>query len=106
MLLSELGSVLRQARKARKLTLQQVANQAAVHLTTLSALERGQVSDLGVRKVLRIAATLGLELVLRPAGQSYTLDDIARERTEALLSSEPHAIRGQHVVAPTHSGGF
>jgi transcriptional regulator with XRE-family HTH domain len=80
MLLSELGAALRKARKERRLTLKQVAEQAGVHFTTLSSLERGKISELGVRKLLRVAETLSLELVLRPTGQRFTLDDVAKER--------------------------
>ena len=80
MQLSELGDALRKARKERHLTLKELASQSGLHFTTLSALERGAVSELGVRKIMRVAETLGLELVLRPAGQSYTLDDVAKER--------------------------
>lgn len=80
MQLSELGDALRKARKERHLTLKELASQSGLHFTTLSALERGAVSELGVRKIMRVAETLGFELVLRPAGQSYTLDDVAKER--------------------------
>jgi transcriptional regulator with XRE-family HTH domain len=89
MLLSELGTALRKARKERRLTLKQVAEQAGVHFTTLSSLERGTISELGVRKLLRVAETLGLELVLRPAGQRFTLDDVAKERGGLLGSTQP-----------------
>ncbi len=80
-----LGKVLRDTRKTKKLTLQTVASQAGIHFTTLSALERGTVTELGIRKIQRVAETLGLELVLRPKGQRYTLDDIARERASSGL---------------------
>lgn len=80
MQLSELGDALRKARKERHLTLKELASQSGLHFTTLSALERGAVSELGVRKIMRVAETLGLELVLKPVGQSYTLDDVAKER--------------------------
>ena len=80
MILSDLGAVLKNARKQRKLTLQELSAQTGVHYTTLSELERGRMTEFGVRKLMRVAATLGLELNLRPAGQSYTLDDIASER--------------------------
>ena len=93
MLLTELGSVLREARKARKLTLQQLASRVGVHFTTLSALERGVISELGVRKILRIAEALGLELVLRPGGQRYTLDDLAKERAEGVVRMAPDIYR-------------
>jgi transcriptional regulator with XRE-family HTH domain len=80
-----LGKVLRDTRKMKKLTLRDVASRAGIHFTTLSALERGTVSELGIRKIQRVAETLGLELVLRPKGQRYTLDDIARERASSGL---------------------
>lgn len=89
MLLSELGATLRKARKERRLTLKQVAEQAGVHFTTLSSLERGAISELGVRKLLRVVETLGLELVMRPAGQRFTLDDVAKERGGMLSSGNP-----------------
>jgi len=80
-----LGKVLRDTRKMKKLTLRDLAGRAGIHFTTLSALERGTVSELGIRKIQRVAETLGLELVLRPQGQRYTLDDIARERASSGL---------------------
>lgn len=97
MYLFELGTLLRQARKAKKLTLKQVAQQAGVHFTTLSSLERGQVSDLGVRKLIRVAETLGLELELRPAGQRYTLDDVAKERANSPLLANQQRAMGEHA---------
>lgn len=85
MVLSDLGTVLKNARKQRKLTLQDLSAQTGVHYTTLSELERGRMTEFGVRKLMRVAATLGLELNLRPAGQSYTLDDVASERRNQTL---------------------
>ncbi len=83
--LSDLGTVLKNARKQRKLTLQELSAQTGVHYTTLSELERGRMTEFGVRKLMRVAATLGLELNLRPAGQPYTLDDVASERRNQTL---------------------
>ena len=85
MVLSDLGAVLKNARKQRKLTLQELSAQTGVHYTTLSELERGRMTEFGVRKLMRVAATLGLELNLRPTGQSYTLDDVASERRNRTL---------------------
>ena len=79
MVLTELGAALRNARKQRKLTLQELSAQTGVHYSTLSELERGRMTEFGVRKLMRVAATLGLELNLRPSGQPYTLDDVASE---------------------------
>lgn len=85
MVLSDLGTVLKNARKQRKLTLQELSAQTGVHYTTLSELERGRMTEFGVRKLMRVAATLGLELNLRPTGQPYTLDDVASERRNQTL---------------------
>ena len=98
MILSEVGAALRSARKRRKLTLQELSKQTGVHYTTLSELERGRVTEFGVRKLMRVAATLGLELHLRPAGQSYTLDDVASELRNQTLgeanATRPEALKG------------
>ena len=98
MILSEVGAALRSARKRRKLTLQELSKQTGVHYTTLSELERGRVTEFGVRKLMRVAATLGLELHLRPVGQSYTLDDVASELRNQTLgeanATRPEALKG------------
>lgn len=70
----ELGKRLREARRARGLTQAEVARHAALSRDTVGAIERGVVPDIGVRKLMRLALALGLELDLK-AVRALTLDD-------------------------------
>jgi transcriptional regulator with XRE-family HTH domain len=85
MTLSEIGIEIRQARKQRGLTLQAVASDLGMGIATLSRLERGDLDDIGMRRLLRVIEYLGLQLVLRPAGFGMTLDEAMKDADEALV---------------------
>jgi transcriptional regulator with XRE-family HTH domain len=74
--LIELGREVAQVRKRKALSQTDLARAAGVSRQTISALERGVVSDLGVRKLMRVLEVLGFELAVRPAGHPVTLDDL------------------------------
>lgn len=76
----EIGSRLRSARQARGLTQDELARLAGVGRTSLSQLENGTIGEIGVRKILRVCAVLGLELQVTPEGRLPTLDDLLAER--------------------------
>jgi len=78
----EIGTTLRSARQMSGLTQQEVARLACVGRTSLSQLENGSIGDIGVRKLLRIFAVLGIEMQAVPERCLPTLDDLlaARER--------------------------
>ena len=76
----EIGSRLRSARQARGLTQDELARLAGVGRTSLSQLENGTIGEIGVRKILRVCAVLGLELQVMPEGRLPTLDDLLAER--------------------------
>ena len=78
-LLSTIGLAVREARLRKRITQAEAARAAGVHRITVSTLERAQAPDIGVRKLSALLNVLGLELVVRERGQSYTLDDLARE---------------------------
>jgi transcriptional regulator with XRE-family HTH domain len=78
--LEQIGSGLRQQRKRRGLTQAEVAKAARISRATLSLLENGLLSELGIKKVLRVAEILGLELALRPAGAAPTLEELQEQR--------------------------
>lgn len=63
---AELGSFIRHARKARRLTQASVAQAAGVSRLTLNQLENGVFPDLGIKKVNTILEILGLELQVQP----------------------------------------
>jgi transcriptional regulator with XRE-family HTH domain len=75
---------LRAAIVARRKTLRMrqgdLAARAQVSVPTIKALEQGRMGELGFSKLVRILATLGLELKLQEAGQGRpTLDDLRSE---------------------------
>ncbi len=47
---------------------------------SLVRFERGQLSELGSRKLMAVLAVLGLELTFTEAGTAGTLDELRRER--------------------------
>ncbi len=65
MYLLRLGHSIRVAREARNLSQAELAERAGVSRPTISLLENGLVSDLGVKKVAAIADVLGLALDMR-----------------------------------------
>nr|CAA6830608.1 MAG: Transcriptional regulator [uncultured Thiotrichaceae bacterium] len=64
--INELGSVIRDSRKERQMTQAELSELLGMSRATLSALENGTVSELGIRKVIAICSVLGLELVAQP----------------------------------------
>jgi HTH-type transcriptional regulator / antitoxin HipB len=64
---ADLGAALRAARRARNLRLEDVALGAGVGVRFLSELERGKPS-VRLAETLRVAASLGLELLLVDPG--------------------------------------
>ncbi|CAI06945.1 transcriptional regulator, y4mF family [Thauera chlorobenzoica] len=76
----KIGSTVREMRQARGLTQQEVARLAGVGRTSLSQLENGRIGDIGIRKLLRVCAVLGLELQAVPESRLPTLDDLLAAR--------------------------
>jgi transcriptional regulator with XRE-family HTH domain len=77
--MQDLGIRIRQARKEKGLTQAQLADMAGITRKTLSQIETGTVSDIGIRKVGRTLDVLGLELSVRPAGAPPTLEELQKE---------------------------
>lgn len=84
--LTEIGQALRVARKQRGLTLQKVADDLGMSIATISRLERGNLDDIGVRRLLRVAEYVGLQLLVRPAGFGMTLDEAMEEADRDFLA--------------------
>jgi transcriptional regulator with XRE-family HTH domain len=77
----DLGIAIRQARKGKRLTQAQLAEMAGIARKTLSQIETGTVTDIGIRKVARTLEVLGLELTVRPAGAPPTLEELQQENS-------------------------
>lgn len=66
MRLHEIGRLIAERRRERGLTLQALATAAGVGRSTLAALERGKLSELGFAKVERLCEVVGLKIEVRP----------------------------------------
>ena len=96
--MEEYGRTIREYRKKRGLSQQDLASALHLGRTTISLLETGAISDLGVRKLLRICARLGLSLQIVPR-QTPTLDALLKanaaqrvldlQTTSEILSGKP-----------------
>jgi HTH-type transcriptional regulator / antitoxin HipB len=58
----EIGVVIRESRKQRKLSQEQLGQLLGMSRATISGVETGKISEIGIRKVMAMCATLGLEL--------------------------------------------
>lgn len=113
MYIAQLGSRIRQARKARDLTQAALARSAGISRETLIQLESGLARDLGVAKILRLLRIVGLEIVVVDAPMKSGADYIALaasaastgfrdplsedELVRALLSGVPAVGRRPHL---------
>jgi transcriptional regulator with XRE-family HTH domain len=75
--LEELGRQISRVRRDRQLSQDELARACGLSRQTISALERGELTDLGLRKLQRLLETLELELALRPRHHPINLDDLA-----------------------------
>jgi len=71
-----LGNAIREARRRQKLTQSALANATGIGRSTLSQIENGAVTDIGIRKIIRVLDYLGLELTTRPQGAPPTLEEL------------------------------
>ncbi len=78
--IEEVGEQLRARRKALGMSQTDVAALNRINRVTLSRLENGKLPEIGIRKVMAISATLGLELTLNVASQRPTLQDLVNEK--------------------------
>lgn len=88
MTLTEIGQALRAARKQRGFTLQKVADDLGMSIATISRLERGDLDDIGVRRLLRVAEYVGLQLLVRPAGFGMTLEEALEDSNSDLVGGK------------------
>lgn len=78
--MGELGQAILARRKKMKMTQAALASSNGMSRATLSNLENGKLPELGLRKVMAICATLGLELELKEASSRPTLRDLVKEK--------------------------
>lgn len=82
----EIGQKLREARKSLGRTQAEIAAPLGMSRATVSAIENGTVSEIGVRKLMALCASLGLTLSVAPRDQRPTLLELREEHRAALRS--------------------
>jgi transcriptional regulator with XRE-family HTH domain len=77
---SQIGEMVAVARGEAGLRQTDLAAKAGLSRATIDALENGRAGDIGVSKLSRVLAVLGLELAIRPAtNERPTLDELMKE---------------------------
>lgn len=78
--LADVGQALQQARLRKRLSQEELAQQAGVSRVTLSRMETAAKSDMSLAALLRLARALGHELRLVERGHQRTLADVLAEQ--------------------------
>lgn len=81
--MQNLGANIRAARKQRNLTQTDLSEMLGMSRATLSGIENGTISEVGIRKVMALCSILGLELTIQPiAPRRPTLHTLVDEATQ------------------------
>ena len=98
--LQAVGQLIAQRRREKRLTLKELAVAAGIGRSTLAALERGKIAELGFAKVVRLCAAVDLVLDARPPALDAPLmphrhltEAAGRELTKAAI--EDVILRGE-----------
>jgi len=78
--LSTIGAAIATARRAAKQSQAELARSLGMSRATISGIENGTVQEIGVRKLIALCASVGLELTVRPKGRRPTLQDLRAEQ--------------------------
>jgi transcriptional regulator with XRE-family HTH domain len=78
--IAQIGQNVSEARTSAGLRQTDLAANAGLSRATIDALENGRASEIGVSKLSRVLAVLGLELAIRPiTNERPTLDELMKE---------------------------
>lgn len=72
----EIGLVVTEIRRNKKLSQQIIADDTGLSRSTINALETGRAGDVGLRKVIKILDYLGYEIHLKEKSNLPTLEDL------------------------------
>lgn len=81
--LDEIGPIIRQTRKSRGWIQQSLAAHLRMSRATISGIENGTIPEIGIRKIISICDSLGLELIIQPKPPRPTLPQLIKESEEA-----------------------
>jgi HTH-type transcriptional regulator / antitoxin HipB len=77
---SDIGAALQTARKAQGLSQTELARPLGMSRATISAIENGTFTDLGVRKLAAVCAAVGLELSVAARKKFPTYHELKKAR--------------------------
>jgi HTH-type transcriptional regulator/antitoxin HipB len=77
--LTEIGPLLKQARRAAGLSQEELAQPLGMSRATISALESGRCEEIGFQKLAALLERVGLEVTVAPRKGRPTLDDLRAE---------------------------
>ena len=80
--MTEIGKVIRDARKARGLTQHQLGELLGMSRATISGVETGRIAEIGIRKVSALCSVLDLELMVGKRRPYPTLQELRQEQRE------------------------
>ena len=80
MSMTEIGLAIRDARKQRKLTQQQLGALLGMSRATISGIETGRIAEVGIRKVVALCAVLDLEITVGKRRPYPTLQELRQQR--------------------------
>jgi transcriptional regulator with XRE-family HTH domain len=82
--LIDLGEEIKKARRAQKLSQNELVRRSKVSRARLDALENGRISDIGFKNLMRIMNALGLDFRITQLNDSRpTLEDLIEEDENA-----------------------
>ena len=78
--LKAFGAYIAQLRKAKKVSQEQLSRDLGISRATISSLENGTSSDVGIKKILHILDYLGYELTCKEKSPFPTFEELRDER--------------------------
>ena len=78
--LREFGAYIAHLRKTKKVSQEQLSRDLGISRATISSLENGTSSDVGIKKILHILEHLGNELTCKEKSPFPTFEELRDER--------------------------
>lgn len=80
--MTEIGNAIKAARKRKKLSQEQLGDKLGMSRATISGIETGRIFEIGIRKVMAVCGSLGLELSVGECRPYPTLQELRQEQHE------------------------
>lgn len=81
--LNEIGQLICKARKNKKLSQERLGQQLGMSRATISGIENGTIAEIGIRKVMSLCTSLGLEFLVQEKTKRPTLQQLIKDQHSA-----------------------